>query len=124
MPCLPGPDGLHASRCALLLPTPASLPRARSGHACRLFLALSHVFYRLPVALFAACCCSLTAALSHVQAGTGDVRRMLASCTFRPRLPGEQRAALPIIMLLYLSGPWASTHVPGRCIQLVKCLCC
>jgi hypothetical protein len=44
----------------------------------------------------AVCCCpaavlhlrSLTAALAHVQAGTGDVRRMLAACTFRPRLPG------------------------------------
>lgn len=40
------------------------------------------------------CCCvvlqlrSLTAALAHVQAGTGDVRRMLSACTFRPRLPG------------------------------------
>ncbi|WIA19333.1 hypothetical protein OEZ85_003965 [Tetradesmus obliquus] len=38
---------------------------------------------------------SLTAALAHVQAGTGDVRRMLASCTFRPRLPGLTKLAWP-----------------------------
>jgi hypothetical protein len=36
---------------------------------------------------------SLTSALSHVQAGTGDVRRMLGQCTFRPRLPGERAPA-------------------------------
>ncbi|WIA39598.1 hypothetical protein OEZ86_005682 [Tetradesmus obliquus] len=48
---------------------------------------------------------SLTAALAHVQAGTGDVRRMLASCTFRPRLPGLTK----LVSQMSREGHWAKS---------------
>ncbi|GBF93674.1 hypothetical protein Rsub_06777 [Raphidocelis subcapitata] len=46
---------------------------------------------------------SLAATLSQVQAGTGDVRRVLAACTFRPRLPGLTK----LVSNLTKDGNWA-----------------
>ena len=34
-------------------------------------------------------CCSLSQALHGAREGTGEVRRLLMSTTFRPRLPGQ-----------------------------------
>ncbi|GAX82150.1 hypothetical protein CEUSTIGMA_g9578.t1 [Chlamydomonas eustigma] len=45
---------------------------------------------------------SLSTALSTVQAGTGDVRRVLESATFRPRLPGLTK----LVSQLTREGHW------------------
>lgn len=46
-----------------------------------------------------ACCRarSLSATLAGVSAGTGEVRRVLAAATFRPRLPGAYCPVMTVI---------------------------
>lgn len=41
--------------------------------------------------------------MSHVSAGSGNVRRALAACTFRPRLPGLTK----LVSSLTKEGNWA-----------------
>lgn len=36
--------------------------------------------------------------LGQIQAGTGEVRRVLSACTFKPRLPGELLRCLRFAM--------------------------
>lgn len=40
--------------------------------------------------------CSLTAALNAARPGCGEIRRILTSSQFRPRLPGDSRAKFSV----------------------------
>ena len=42
-------------------------------------------------------CCSLSQALHSAREGTGEVRRLLMSTTFRPRLPGQLKGWLYVV---------------------------
>ncbi len=42
-------------------------------------------------------CCSLSQALHGAREGTGEVRRLLMSTTFRPRLPGQLKGWLCMV---------------------------